>query len=411
MFGSEPDALLQKSLGRLPQVLCARNLRHDIDDLVKPILPARPAVVFDHNTGEALGERICRALKAVPVLLAGNPAADMETVDYVRREAAECAGLVAVGGGTINDICKYASFADGKPYVVFPTAASMNGYLSANASIAVEGYKTTLPARMPEAVFCDLSVIAGAPVRLSRSGLGDSLARPTAQADWLLSHLLLGTAYDETPFALLKPFEPHLFENARGIGKGDMESIEALMKVLLLSGLGMTIAGGSYPASQGEHMVAHAMEMLSARHSREGGNPGSFHGEEIGVTTLAVSKRQEALLRKKPTLLPLQFPTEILEKLWEKKAMEEADQTYKIKLARIIENDLDSRLRGNDGWWESIAARIESIMLPSASIQAILKAADAPGTPEALGWDMGAYATAMNYARFLRDRFTFLDLE
>ena len=39
-------------------------------------------------------------------------------------------------------------------------------------------------------------------------------------------------------------------------------SIELLMQTLLLSGLGMTIAGGSYPASQGEHMIAHTYEML-----------------------------------------------------------------------------------------------------------------------------------------------------
>lgn len=405
MFGSEPDALLQKSLGRLPQVILARSLRHDIDELAKPLLPAgRVAAVFDANTGEALGERVCRALHAAPVRLPAVPAANMETAEHIRRETAACGALVAVGGGTINDLCKYAAFAEGKPYLAFPTAASMNGYVSANASITVEGYKTTLTAQMPKAVFCDLSVIAAAPARLSRSGLGDSLARPTAQADWLLSHLLLGTPYNDVPFTLLAPFEPQLFDSARGIGKGDIESIELLMKVLLLSGFGMTIAGGSYPASQGEHMIAHTYGM-AVMHDLS-----TLHGEEIGVTTLAMSKRQEILLRKKPALLPLNFPAEILENLLGGKASNEAEKFYREKVKRIMEVNLDSLLRGNDNGWESIAERIEKIHLPSSRIAAILKEAGAPDTPEALGWDKVIYETATANARFLRDRFTFLDL-
>ena len=30
--------------------------------------------------------------------------------------------LIAIGSGTINDLCKYASAQDGKPYAVFATA-------------------------------------------------------------------------------------------------------------------------------------------------------------------------------------------------------------------------------------------------------------------------------------------------
>ena len=55
--------------------------------------------------------------------------------------------LVAVGSGTINDLCKYAAAQDGKPYAVFATAPSMNGYTSKNAAITVDGHKKSLPAR------------------------------------------------------------------------------------------------------------------------------------------------------------------------------------------------------------------------------------------------------------------------
>ena len=41
------------------------------------------------------------------------------------------------------------------------------------------------------------------------------------------------------------------------------------------------IGEGSYPASQGEHLIAHTMEMKHGSTLME-----SYHGEQIGVTTL-----------------------------------------------------------------------------------------------------------------------------
>jgi len=405
MFSRETEALLHKSLPTIPRMVCSRSLKHDIDDLTAMVLPVKTlAIVDDSHTAQAFGNNIFRALKdrfeCIHITLEATPTANKETIRELQRKTSRCDALVASGSGTISDLCKYASFLDKKPYIVFPTAASMNGYLSANASISEDGYKHTLAAHMPEAVFCDMSVIAAAPPRLSKSGLGDSLARPTAQADWLLSHLLLGTPYNETPFELLKPLEPQLHENARGIAKGDLPSIELLMRTLLLSGLGMTIAKGSYPASQGEHMIAHAY-----RHPREGGDPATFHGEEIGITTLFMARLQEQLLKKRPTLRTLGFPQEEIKKIYGDKITEEAKKSYRVKQELIEKTNLDASLR-----WHDIIGRIEPVIIPSAKIHAILKAAECPDTPEALGWDTKAYQTAITYARFLRDRFTFLDI-
>jgi len=407
MFSKEIISLLHKSIQLMPFLTCARSLKHDIDELVMMALPSmKLAVVDDVETAQAFGEQIFKALKGrfdcVHITLGKAPSADSDTVDDIRRQTQACEALVAVGSGIVNDLCKYASFLDKKPYIIFPTAASMNGYVSANASITVDGYKKTLPAHMPKAVFCDMSVIAAAPARLNKSGLGDALARPTAQADWLLSHLWLGTPYNETPFLLLRDVEPQLFAQARGIAMGDRDSIELLMHNLLLSGFGMTIAGGSYPASQGEHMIAHAMEMLSVRHSREGGNPVTLHGEEIGVTTLTMARLQEKMLSRAPALASLEFPREILIGLFGEKITAEAEKAYGVKQEKIRQAILPD--------WDNIAQRITQVMLPSSRIEAILKAAEAPCTPQALGWTEIDYNTALAHARFLRDRFTFLDV-
>ncbi len=399
--------LLQEKLARLPWIVMETSLGRDIDDLLGGVFPkSKLAVVNDKDTAYALGDRIFKATEkhgTLHITLERASMADDKAVSYVRQQSKNCDALVAVGGGTINDICKYAAHLDNKPYVVFPTAASMNGYLSANASISFSGYKKTCAARMPLAAFCDMSVIAGAPLRLSKSGLGDALARPTAQADWLLSHLVLGTPYDETPFQLLAPYEPQLFDSARGIMHNDKETLTLLMKLSLLSGLGMTIAGGSHPASQAEHMIAHAMGMLSppplGGRVREGV---TLHGEEIGVTTLFMAKLQEKLLRGKPKLRTDNFPEEKIKTLFGEQVMQEAKKAFAIKVDLIRH----SREGGNP----DIAARIEQIALPPSRLQSILEAAQCPTTPEKLGWDVESYNTVVGVARFLRERFTFLDL-
>src|SRR6185503_1006992 len=122
-----------------------------------------------------------------------------------------------------NDLCKYAAARDGKPYVVFATAPSMNGYTSMNAAITVDGHKKSLPAATPTGVFMDLEVMAAAPARMIRAGLGDSLCRPTAQADWLLSHHLMGTPYRNAPFAMLADDESTLFEAPDALVRGDLD--------------------------------------------------------------------------------------------------------------------------------------------------------------------------------------------
>lgn len=408
MFLPDTQSLLESRLPGLPKMLLAASLRHDYDELVAMLVePCTIAVVDDNDTSSALGDHLSRALKSrYRVLRIGcgkAPHADAETVKRLRRESKSAQWLIAVGSGTISDLCKYASHLDGKPYMVFPTAASMNGYASANASITVDGFKTTFPAHLPKAIFCDLSVITSAPSRLSKSGLGDSLARSTAQADWLLSHLLLNTTYDETPFALTAPLESALLESARGIALSDPISLQLLMQTLILSGLGMTIAGGSYPASQSEHLIAHSFEMLNSH------APATLHGEQIGVTAITAATRQEGFLTRPPALCSPAFPKNALETRLSVKALTYAEEAFAQKQQQLETSGLtDATLKAR---WPDIAHRLQSVMLPAATLAAVLRQAQAPFRPETLGWATADYTFAAAHARYLRDRFTCLDLK
>ncbi len=410
MFNKKINEQLKLFLPDLPMIIGEASLHHDIDDLIRLYLPTKNlAVVDDVNTAAAFGGLVYKALKGnlvcEHVTLEDGVQADDETINHIRKKSGKCDALIAVGSGTISDLCKYAAHLDGKPYIVFPTAASMNGYLSASASITVKNHKTTLPASLPKAVFCDFGVITGAPPRLRKSGLGDSLARPTAQADWLLSHLLLGSKYDEQPFELLTDIEAELFDNAGGIAKTDPQTISILMKTLLLSGLGMTIAGGSYPASQGEHIIAHAYNMLKSTKNKikAKGAFQALHGEEIGITTLYMAKLQEKLLAGKPRLATTKFNENYITNLFGDELSQEFKQAFDKK--QELTNNIQS------GKWDEIREKITKITLTSKQIENILRLSASPMNINAIGWNDQDFSTACAAARFTRDRFTFLDIE
>ena len=171
----------------------------------------------------------------------------------------------------------------------------MNGYTSLNAAITVNGLKKSLVGPGPARRLPRLSILAAAPARMIRSGLGDSLCRPTAQADWLLSHLLFDRPYRTMPFVLLAADEAQLFGEPEALMAGDLAAMTCLVRTLLLSGFGTAICGNSQPASQGEHLISHFADMFGD-HSW----PDSFHGEQIGVTTLTMARLQERLLAGPP---------------------------------------------------------------------------------------------------------------
>jgi len=367
----------------------------------------RLAIVSDPNTTAALGARVTRALSGrftiIPIALPRDPVPDAETVERLRVASASADALIAVGSGTINDLAKYASALDGKPYAVFATAPSMNGFTSLTASITVDGHKKTLPAHAPAGAFFDLEVLAAAPARLIRSGLGDSICRATAQWDWLLSHLLLGTPYREIPFALLADDEPDLVAHAADLLGGDLGVMRRLVRTLLLSGFGTAIVGSSAPASQAEHLVSHYLDMLGPLN-----RPPVFHGEQIGVTTLSIARLQEAMLETPPVLVAdrateAEFVARYGDHLGHSTWAEFAEKRLTVERA----DELNHEIAAN---WQKFMAQLGAIALPSAQIHAALTAAGAPTTPEAIYLDRAFYEGALTHARDIRNRYTVLDL-
>ena len=376
-------------------------------DLIKGLdFESHIAVVSDQTTHAVLGKRIERALsgshQVQSIALPEGPHPDDTTVAELREATKMAGALIAVGSGTINDLCKFVSALDGKPYAVFATAPSMNGYTSLNAAITEHGHKKSLPAQAPSGAFFDLAILASAPARLIRSGLGDSLCRATSQADWLLAHLLLDKPYRQLPYALLKDDEKPLFDQSAALMAGDIAVMERLIRTLVLSGFGTAIYGSSAPASQGEHLISHYIDMLGPE------RPLIYHGEQVGVTTLSMARLQHKMLEARPMLKPdtetaadfaRRYGPTLGESCW--------GEFARKRLDRERTEALNDRLACS---WHKIAERIEAISLSPDYLGRVLKAAGAPVTAEKIHLPRPFYEEALLRCREIRDRFSFLDL-
>lgn len=367
----------------------------------------RVAVVSDRTTHAVMGRRVERAIAGrhavQSVVFPHPPHPDAHTVEKIRTETTGADALIAVGSGTINDICKYAGALDGKPYAVFATAPSMNGYTSVNAAITRHGHKLSLPAQAPAGVFFDLQVLSQAPKRLIRAGLGDSLCRTTAEADWLLAHLLHDKPFRQLPFELLEDDEAPLFNNAAALMAGDLQIMERLVRTLVLAGFGTAIVGHSQPASQGEHLVSHYIDMFA-----DEGRPLIYHGEQVGVTTLSMARLQEAMLEKTPVVMPdkateadfnRRYGNELGASCWAE------FQGKRVDAARA--DAMNRRLAQR---WEAMRQRIAGVLLSPAYLTGVLKSAGADLTPEAIHLPRDFYDTALLRCREIRNRYTFIDL-
>ena len=365
------------------------------------------AIVSDKTTHAILGSRVERALFGAyhiqSIVLADAPHPDDETVSKIRKATQKAGALIAIGSGTINDLCKFASAQDKKPYAVFATAPSMNGYTSVNAAITEHGHKKSLPAQAPRGAFFDLSIMAAAPARLIRSGLGDSLCRTTSQADWLLAHLLHDQPYRQLPYALLEDDEKQLFDQSAALMAGDIAVMERLVRTLVLSGFGTAIYGTSEPASQGEHLVSHYIDMLG-----DPERPLVYHGEQIGVTTLSLARLQRLMLKQRPVLTAdtetrasfvERYGDALGQSCWEDFAHKRLDDAA---VERLNDRLADS--------WPDMVQRIEAISLRSDYLERVLKAAGAPVTPEEIYLPRPFYEQALLRSREIRKRYSFLDL-
>lgn len=274
----------------IKHIYVGENVYNRILDVAKEILPKEILLVSDNNTYKALGKCVENELtesgyKINNIILFsdGDLIPDEKAIGRVLVEVNnETELIVAVGSGSINDICRIISAKTHIPYVIMGTAPSMDGYASTVSPLIIDGSKVTYPGTNPYAIIADSNIMKDAPFEMICAGFGDILGKYTALSDWRLSNTIHDEYFCDTTEKLVRNAMYKCFENIEGAVKRDVKAIEYISEALILSGIAMTLSGNSRPASGAEHHLSHYWEIDKL--SRRLEHP--LHGNSVGVGTV-----------------------------------------------------------------------------------------------------------------------------
>jgi glycerol-1-phosphate dehydrogenase [NAD(P)+] len=274
----------KKKWMQLPRdVVVGPDVIYDMKDVCDDLKLREGAfIVTGNNTKKIAGDVVFDLLSEcgyVPSITVSKEAS-MAEVKKVAAQAKESNSkyLLGVGSGKSIDVAKLAATQLDLPFISVPTAASHDGIVSSRASIHDKGKKTSIEVNAPMAVIADTHIIAGAPYRLLAAGCGDIISNYTAVLDWELAHRLRNEPFSEYSAALSRMTAQILMDSPEDI-KPEMESsVRIVVKALVSSGVAMSIAGSSRPASGSEHMFSHALDMLIPNTA--------LHGEQCGIGSI-----------------------------------------------------------------------------------------------------------------------------
>ena len=200
--------------------------------------------------------------------------------------------IIAAGGGRVMDIVKVVSHFSGIPWISIPTSASHDGFSSPFINFilrkAIKKLETKFQpfvSSSPLAILGDTNLISKSPYKHLASGVGDLLAKLTAVKDWQLAMRLRGEYYDEYAATFGLVSARIVEEGYPLIAQGTEPGVRLVTKALGNSGVAMSIAGNSRPASGCEHLISHYLDKLAVEDNIYD-NSKSSHGYQVGLGTI-----------------------------------------------------------------------------------------------------------------------------
>ncbi len=208
--------------------------------------------------------------------------ADLEAL--ARRTPAEIRTVVGLGGGMALDAAKWIAWSRGLPLVLAPSIVSVDASVTNTVAVRDGGTIVYEGFVVADRIVVDTDLIASAPPRLNRAGVGDLLSIHTGLFDWRLGSHAGRIAWDagiaEAAARVLDRVELTAPEIAAvsEAGVGGVVEMYAEVNALCLR------AGHSGPEEGSEHYFAYRLEEVTGR---------SFvHGEVVGLGTVLMATLQ-----------------------------------------------------------------------------------------------------------------------
>lgn len=269
---------------RLPRhVLVGHEVLGSLGEVVRDLqISGTPLIVTSPTPQQIAGDPIQDLLEAED-LTPETIVIEEATFDVVERVAdktrdTDASILIAIGGGKVIDVAKMAGNTLNTGFLSVPTTASHDGIVSGRSSIPEGDTRHSIAANPPLGVIADTSLLADAPWRLTTAGCADIISNYTAVKDWRLAERLQGVEYSEYAGALSEMTAELLVESAETLRPGLEESAWIVVKALVSSGVAMSIAGSSRPASGAEHLFSHQLDRISPNTA--------LHGHQVGIGSI-----------------------------------------------------------------------------------------------------------------------------
>jgi len=317
-------------------------------------------------------------------------------VDEVKSLLANTDGVISVGSGSLNDICRVAAYDLAKALAIYATAPSMDGFASDTAPTIKDGFKSSWQAKQPEVIIADTAVLAAAPVILKSAGFGDMIAKCVGLVDWRIARLLIDEYYCENIADITREATRRIIGLADKVTASDEETAGQIMEALVLTGLGMKLAGCSRPASGTEHIVSHYWECQKLLR----GIWPDYHGRKVGVATVLIAKMYHKLAAVEE-ISPVRENVD-----WGKIYSMYgpiADDVRALNNPTITDKvDLEHLRRS----WGEIRVIIREELPPPEEIIALMNTAGAAVSPEEINVTPELLADGMEYHPYMRYRLT-----
>ena len=377
----------------------------------------RPFLVFDQNTYQAAGKKVQESLDGAGIkysLFVFKPTPlKMEPDEYAVGALtmgfdSACDGIIAVGSGVVNDCCKVLAHASKLPQLVVGTAPSMDGYAS-NSSSMIQGHiKVSLYVPCPQAIICDTDIMKDAPLEMLMAGLGDMLAKYISVCEWRISHLVTGEYYCENIANLMRASVNKCWSMAERLMNRDPEAVAAVTEGLILSGIAMSFAKISRPASGLEHYFSHLWEMMALAR----GDESHLHGIQVAVGTVITLFLMEDLKK----VIPNSDQARAAMAAFDQQQWEDEARGIFGKIApAIIDaaktlglNDSKRHARRLDKilvHWPDIVKIIEEELPGAQETLVKMKQLHMPHSPRDLGIDLEETKKAFIGSRVIRDKY------